>query len=61
MKTASGTWWTAGTYRSVTGEPVNATMACAVTLNRITGIRVLNGAGETVLTSYGSASSASYQ
>ena len=61
MKTSSGTWWTAGTYRTVAGQPVNATMACAVTLGKITGIRVLNGAGETVLTSYGGASSSSYE
>jgi hypothetical protein len=59
MKTSSGTWWTAGTYRSVAGKPVNATMTCAVPLKEITGIRVLNGAGATVLTSYGGASSAS--
>jgi len=61
MKTSSGTWWTAGTYRSVAGEPVNATMACAVSLKKITGIRVLNGAGKTVLTSYSGASSAPYE
>lgn len=61
MKTTSGTWWTAGTYRSVTGQPVDATMACAVSLGKITGIRVLNGAGETVLTSYGDASRATYE
>jgi predicted anti-sigma-YlaC factor YlaD len=61
MKTSSGTWWTAGTYRSVAGQPVDATMACAVSLSKITGIRVLNGAGGTVLTSYGAASSASYE
>jgi anti-sigma factor RsiW len=61
MKTASGTWWTAGTYRSVAGEPVDATMACAVSLNKITGIRVLNGAGATVLTSFSGASNFSYE
>jgi anti-sigma factor RsiW len=61
MKTSSGTWWTAGTYRSVAGEPVDATMACAVSLKKITGIRVLNGAGVTVLTSYGGAPSVSYE
>lgn len=61
MKTSSGTWWTAGTYRSVAGQPVDATMACAVSLKKITGIRVLNGAGVTVLTSYGGASNASYE
>jgi anti-sigma factor RsiW len=60
MKTASGTWWTAGTYRSVAGEPVEVTMACAVSLEKITGIRVLNGAGAAVLTSFSGASSSSY-
>jgi hypothetical protein len=61
MKTAKGTWWTAGTCRSVAGKPVNATMACAVSLHEITGIRVVNGSGVTVLSSYGNASAASYQ
>jgi predicted anti-sigma-YlaC factor YlaD len=61
MKTAKGTWWTAGTYHSVAGRPVNATMACAVSMHEITGIRVVNGSGVTVLSSYGIASDASYE
>jgi predicted anti-sigma-YlaC factor YlaD len=61
METAKGTWWTAGTYRSVTGKAVNATMACAVSLKQITGIRVVNGSGVTVLSSYGDATPVSYQ
>jgi hypothetical protein len=56
MSTSSGTWWTAGTYRTVAGEVVDATMTCAVSLEKITGVRVLNGAGKTVLSSYGDAS-----
>jgi predicted anti-sigma-YlaC factor YlaD len=51
MKTATGTWWTAGTYRSISGRTVNATMACAVAMNDITGLRVVNAKGVTVLTS----------
>jgi len=61
MKTTKGTWWTAGTYRSVAGKPVNATMACAVALGRITGLRVVNGSGVTVLSSYGVARSLRYE
>jgi hypothetical protein len=53
MRTAKGTWWVAGTYRSVAGQTVDATMSCAVPLSRITGLRVLNSAGTVVLTSYG--------
>ncbi|HWD95947.1 MAG TPA: zf-HC2 domain-containing protein [Acidimicrobiales bacterium] len=52
MKTAKGAWWTAGTYRSVSGAMVKATMSCAVSLQHITGLRVENAEGDTVLTSF---------
>jgi hypothetical protein len=61
METSAGKWWTAGTYRSTGGKPISATMACAVSLHQITGIRVVNGSGVTVLSSYLSASSSSYE
>jgi predicted anti-sigma-YlaC factor YlaD len=51
MKTATGTWWTAGTYRSISGQTVSATMACAVEMDDITALRVVNATGVTVLTS----------
>ncbi|MGC2485730.1 MAG: hypothetical protein WA359_05775, partial [Acidimicrobiales bacterium] len=51
METKSGRWWTAGTYRPTTGQAVFATMACAVSLHKITGVRVVNPAGATVLSS----------
>ena len=59
METSAGRWWTAGTYRSVAGKSVSATMACAVSLNKISGVRVVNGSGVTVLSS-GSQTSGSY-
>jgi predicted anti-sigma-YlaC factor YlaD len=59
MKTATGAWWTAGTYRSVSGRTVNATMACAVGMKNITGLRVENSKGVTVLAS--TANAVSYQ
>jgi hypothetical protein len=52
METAKGAWWTAGTYRSVSGTTVKATMSCAVSLQHITGLRVENAQGQTVLTSF---------
>jgi len=58
METAKGAWWTAGTYRSVAGAEVRATMSCAVSLSHITGLRVVNDKGATVLTSF--TSSATY-
>jgi predicted anti-sigma-YlaC factor YlaD len=61
MSTSSGTWWTAGTYRTVSGQGVDATMTCAVSLSKITGIRVRNGAGQTVLSSYRDGTNASYE
>lgn len=54
MKTATGAWWTAGTYRSVAGAEVHATMSCAVSLAHITGLRVVNDNGTTVLSSFAS-------
>ena len=51
METKSGRWWTAGTYRPDNDKAVFATMACAVTLRNITGVRVVNSAGATVLSS----------
>jgi len=60
METAKGTWWTAGTYRIVGGRAVDATMACAVSMNQITGVRVVNGSGVTVLSSYADATPLSY-
>jgi predicted anti-sigma-YlaC factor YlaD len=56
METKSGRWWTAGTYRPVKGKAVFATMACAVALGKITGVRVVNSAGATVLSSSPNAS-----
>jgi predicted anti-sigma-YlaC factor YlaD len=58
METARGTWWTAGTYRSISGRTVSATMACAVAMSEITGLRVVNAKGVTVLSS--SENSATY-
>jgi hypothetical protein len=58
METASGTWWTAGTYRSISDRTVSATMACAVAMRDITGLRVVNAKGVTVLSS--SENSATY-
>lgn len=52
MESTNGTWWTAGTYRSVGGRTVNATMTCAVALQKITDVRVMNGEGVTVLSNY---------
>ncbi|HEV3212699.1 MAG TPA: zf-HC2 domain-containing protein [Acidimicrobiales bacterium] len=49
MRTASGKWWTAGSYRTVAGHPVSAQMSCYVQLDRITGIRVTDTTGASVL------------
>ncbi len=60
METKSGRWWTAGTYRSVDGRTVSATMTCAVSLGKITGVRVVNNVGVTVLDSDTNGPGASY-
>jgi Putative zinc-finger len=51
MRTTTGSWWTAGSYRTVAGHTVQAQMSCYVQLSRITGIRVTNTAGSAVLES----------
>jgi hypothetical protein len=51
METSEGRWWTAGTYRSISGRTVSATMACAVAMKDITGLRVVNAKGVTILSS----------
>ena len=53
LRTATGSWWVAGTYRSVSGQSVDAQMACAVQLSQISGVRVSSAAGRLVLSSYG--------
>jgi hypothetical protein len=52
MRTTSGSWWAAGTYRTVTGRPVQVDLACAVPASKITEIWVRNKAGKTVLRGY---------
>lgn len=52
MRTEKGTWWVAGTYRSIAGHPVSATMTCAVALSKIDGVQVTNSAGTVVLSSW---------
>lgn len=52
MRTASGSWWTAGTYRTVQGKVVRVTMACALPKADIETVYVKNRAGHTVLHGY---------
>lgn len=49
MRTSSGSWWATGSYHASPGRPVDAQMTCAVPLSRITGVRVTNSRGATVL------------
>ena len=58
MKTTSGAWWTTGSYRGVAGASVEATMACAVALREIAGVRVTNSSGVTVLATASTTSTA---
>ena len=52
MREDNGSWWTAGTYHSVSGVVVNVTMSCAVPARQIDGVRVTNAAGKQVLGTY---------
>ena len=48
MRTTSGTWWQAGTYRTASGT-VHVTMGCALKLTSISGVGVRSHAGRLVL------------
>ena len=52
MRTLSGSWWEAGTYRTVTGRTVQVELGCGLPLSKIRSIWVRNGAGHTVLHAY---------
>jgi hypothetical protein len=53
MKTASGRWWAAGSYRTASGSnPVSVQFSCAVDAGKITDVWVTDQAGHTVLNGY---------
>jgi hypothetical protein len=53
METSPGSWWVAGSYRTVAGGgTVQVAMACAVPADRITHIWVSDGTGHRVLHGY---------
>jgi hypothetical protein len=52
MRSTTGSWWEAGTYRTVTGHAVSVDLACGVPSSKISSIWVRNDAGKTVLRGY---------
>ena len=48
-RTAGGSWWAAGSVNTAKGPIVGASMSCYVPLGRITGLRVTDAAGASVL------------
>jgi len=53
MKTWSGRWWVAGSYRTAPGAgPTVVQLSCAVAPSRVTEVWVSNQQGRTVLTGY---------
>jgi predicted anti-sigma-YlaC factor YlaD len=53
MKTASGRWWVAGSYRTtVRQRATEVQLSCAVPSNQITDVWVTDQAGHTVLNGY---------
>jgi hypothetical protein len=49
MDNPHGRWWTAGSYRTTSSAPVEATMACAAQFASIYEIRVTDSNGRAVL------------
>lgn len=52
MRTVSGTWWEAGTYRAARGRSVDVTMACAVQTSAVSEVWVRDAQGRGVLHGY---------
>jgi hypothetical protein len=52
MRSAGGSWWAAGTYRTVTGRTVQVDLACGVPTSEISSIWVRDKSGRTVLKGY---------
>jgi hypothetical protein len=52
MRSAGGSWWAAGTYRTVTGRTVRVELACGVPASEISSIWVRDKSGRTVLRGY---------
>lgn len=49
MRSGTGRWWDAGTYRTVTGSEVRADFACAVRASEVYTVLVRDAEGHTVL------------
>ncbi|HLX88737.1 MAG TPA: zf-HC2 domain-containing protein [Acidimicrobiales bacterium] len=49
MRSSSGRWWQAGTYRTVAGHVVRVDLACAVPESSVYAVFVRDSAGRTVL------------
>lgn len=52
MRTKSGAWWAAGTYRTVSGRPAQVDLACALGMNDIRSVWIKDSTGHTVLHAY---------
>jgi predicted anti-sigma-YlaC factor YlaD len=52
MRSTAGSWWAAGTYRTVTGRTVQVDLACGVPWSKIASIWVRDKTGRTVLKGY---------
>jgi hypothetical protein len=53
MKSASGRWWVAGSYRTAARSgPLEVQLSCAVALNQITDVWVTDQSGQVVLNGY---------
>ncbi|MGH9028598.1 MAG: anti-sigma factor family protein [Acidimicrobiales bacterium] len=52
MRTKSGGWWPAGTYRSASGHSLQVDLACALKLSQIESVWIRNSSGHAVLHGY---------
>lgn len=52
MRTADGSWWEAGTYKSDASHEVDVPMSCAVPAAQIDGIRITTSSGRQILSTY---------
>lgn len=52
MRTSSGTWWAAGSYRTLAGRSVKVDLACALATEDIRSVWIKDSAGRVVLHAY---------
>jgi hypothetical protein len=49
LRSSTGSWWSAGTYRAVAGRTVTVQLSCEVPMREVAGVEVVEADGQPVL------------